>query len=415
MATIKDIAQEAGVSPATVSRVLNNDMSLSVSEDTRTRIFAVAEELGYKPARLKQLKRATKQAGKTVTLLLWCSIEEERDDPFYASIRRGIELRCEELGLELGQTLRGRTPAMIPRDSDGLIVVGAVDAEGLDRFHADKSTIILVDHQQEQSGIYVDHMQGLADSLAGHQQGQQPNSLVGNLQGLTDRLVGQNDSLAGRQQGPTDSQVNHQQQGQPNSLVGHLQGQTVYDSVQLHFGQAVEQALGHLFGLGHRKIAFLGGERSYGEHKESEVNEQRKEHFERVMREYGLFRPELVRTNGWSSSDGYRMMTDLLSGPIRPTACFAASDPLAIGALRALHEHGIAVPEQMSIVGFDDIEMAAYVQPPLTTVRAYPEQMGKAAVQLLAERFEGREAPSHSIIGTQLVVRSSTAAAPEKE
>ncbi|MFP4978633.1 LacI family DNA-binding transcriptional regulator [Paenibacillus sp. CN-4] len=431
MATIKDIAQEAGVSPATVSRVLNNDLSLSVSEDTRTRIFAVAEELGYKPARLKQLKRATKQAGKTVTLLLWCSIEEERDDPFYASIRRGIELRCEELGLELGQTLRGRTPAMIPRDSDGLIVVGAVDAEGLDRFHADKSTIILVDHQQEQSGINVDHKQGLTDSLAGHQQGQQPNSLVGNLQGLTDRLVGQTNSLVGRQQGltdtlvgQTDSHVGHQQgltdshvkhqQGLTNSLVGHLQGQTVYDSVQLHFGQAVEQALGHLFGLGHREIAFLGGERSYGEHKENDVNEQRKEHFERVMREYGLFRPELVRTNGWSSSDGYRMMTDLLSGPIRPTACFAASDPLAIGALRALHEHGIAVPEQMSIVGFDDIEMAAYVQPPLTTVRAYPEQMGKAAVQLLAERFEGREAPSHSIIGTQLVVRNSTAAAPEK-
>lgn len=372
MATIKDIAQEAGVSPATVSRVLNNDLSLSVSEDTRTRIFAVAEGLGYKPARLKQLKRATKQAGKTVTLLLWCSIEEERDDPFYASIRRGIELRCEELGLELGQTLRGRTPAMVPRDSDGLIVVGAVDAEGLDRFHADKSTIILVDHQQGQT-----------------------TSLAGDQQGLTD-------SLADRQQGQTDS------------LVGRQQGQTVYDSVQLHFGQAVEQALGHLFGLGHREIAFLGGERSYGEHKENDVNEQRKEHFERIMREYGLFRPELVRTNGWSSSDGYRMMTDLLSGPIRPTACFAASDPLAIGALRALHEHGIAVPEQMSIVGFDDIEMAAYVQPPLTTVRAYPEQMGKAAVQLLAERFEGREAPSHSIIGTQLVVRSSTAAAPEK-
>lgn len=383
MATIKDIAQEAGVSPATVSRVLNNDLSLSVSEDTRTRIFAVAEDLGYKPARLKQLKRATKQAGKTVTLLLWCSIEEERDDPFYASIRRGIELRCEELGLELGQTLRGRTPAMIPRDSDGLIVVGAVDAEGLDRFHADKSTIILVDHQQ-----------GQTSSLAGHQQGQ-TNSLVGHQEGQTANLV-------------------DHQQGLAANFAGHQQGQTVYDSVQLHFGQAVEQALGHLFGLGHREIAFLGGERSYGEHKESDVNEQRKEHFERIMREHGLFRPELVRTNGWSSSDGYRMMTDLLSGPIRPTACFAASDPLAIGALRALHEHGIAVPEQMSIVGFDDIEMAAYVQPPLTTVRAYPEQMGKAAVQLLAERFEGREAPSHSIIGTQLVVRSSTAAAPEK-
>lgn len=73
MATIKDIAREAGVSAATVSRVLNNDQSLSVSEDTRTRIFAVAEQLDYKPSRLKQLKRDTELSGKTVSLLLWCS------------------------------------------------------------------------------------------------------------------------------------------------------------------------------------------------------------------------------------------------------------------------------------------------------------------------------------------------------
>ncbi|KWX86215.1 hypothetical protein AMQ83_20235 [Paenibacillus riograndensis] len=71
------------------------------------------------------------------------------------------------------------------------------------------------------------------------------------------------------------------------------------------------------------------------------------------------------------------------------------------------------MPEEMAIVGFDDIEMAAYVQPPLTTVRAYPEQMGKAAVQLLVERFEGREAPSHTITGTKLIVRESCGGTPD--
>ncbi|MEJ9165294.1 substrate-binding domain-containing protein, partial [Paenibacillus graminis] len=86
--------------------------------------------------------------------------------------------------------------------------------------------------------------------------------------------------------------------------------------------------------------------------------------------------------------------------------------PLAVGALRALHDQGVRVPEEMAIVGFDDIEMAAYVQPPLTTVRAYPEQMGKAAVQLLVERFEGREAPSHTITGTKLIVRESSGGTP---
>lgn len=102
------------------------------------------------------------------------------------------------------------------------------------------------------------------------------------------------------------------------------------------------------------------------------------------------------------------MMNELLTQQERPTACFAASDPLAIGALRALHGHGVKVPEDMAVVGFDDIEMAAFVQPPLTTVRAYPEQMGKAAVQLLSERFEGREPPAYSVIGTKLVIRESS-------
>lgn len=323
MATIKDIAREAGVSAATVSRVLNNDLSLSVSEDTRTRIFAVAGQLGYKPARLKQLKRDTELGGKTISLLLWCTPEEERDDPYYGSIRRGVELRCEELGIRLGQTLRGRSFLPLLRPDDGLIVVGGFDIQELERLHLDPGTVVLVDQ-------YVERLE--------------------------------------------------------------------YDSVRMHFRQAVDQALGHLLALGHRDIAFIGGGRE---------GEPRAHHFERILLEQGCYDAGLIRTGGWSSADGYRMMDELLAGPKRPTACFAASDPLAVGALRALHDHGIRVPEEMAIIGFDDIEMAAYVQPPLTTVRAYPEQMGKAAVQLLAERFEGREAPSHTIIGTKLIVRDT--------
>ena len=329
MATIKDIAREAGVSAATVSRVLNNDLSLAVSEDTRSRVFAVAKQLGYKPARLKQLKRETELGGKTISLLLWCSAEEERDDPYYGSIRRGVELRCEELGIMLGQTLRGRTSLPPLRTGDGLIVVGGFDPKELERLHPDRSTIVLVDQYLERPD---------------------------------------------------------------------------YDSVRTHFRQAVDQALGHLLALGHRDIAFIGG---------GGDGERRAHHFERIMLEQGSYDAGLIRTGGWSSADGYRMMDELLAGPKRPTACFAASDPLAVGALRALHDHGVQVPGEMAIIGFDDIEMAAYVQPPLTTVRAYPEQMGKAAVQLLSERFEGREAPSHTIIGTKLIVRESCGGTPE--
>ncbi|MGG1652020.1 substrate-binding domain-containing protein [Paenibacillus sp. NRS-1783] len=324
MATIKDIAHEAGVSAATVSRVLNNDQSLAVSPDTRNRIFSIAKQLGYKPSRLRQLKQNKERAGKTVSLLLWCSIEEERDDPYYASIRRGIELRCEELGLTLGQTLRGCTSISILQKTDGLIVVGGVDPEEVIKLHSDKNSIVLVDQYHEQ---------------------------------------------------------------------------LEYDSVRLHFRQAVDQALGHLIELGHQHIGFIGGKSD---------GERRAHYFERFMREQGLYNPQFVRVGAWSTADGYLMMNNLLTEQERPTACFIASDPLAIGALRALHGHGIRVPEDMAVVGFDDIEMAAFVQPPLTTVRAYPEEMGKAAVQLLSERFEGREPPAHSVIGTKLVIRESS-------
>ncbi|MFK4435395.1 substrate-binding domain-containing protein [Paenibacillus sp. RC21] len=324
MATIKDIAHEAGVSAATVSRVLNNDQSLAVSPDTRNRIFSIAKQLGYKPSRLRQLKQNTERAGKTVSLLLWCSIEEERDDPYYTSIRRGIELRCEELGLTLGQTLRGRSSISTLQKTDGLIVVGGVDPEEVIKLHPDKNSIVLVDQYHEQ---------------------------------------------------------------------------LEYDSVRLHFRQAVDQALGHLIELGHQQIGFIGGKSD---------GERRAHYFERFMREQGLYNPQFVRVGAWSTADGYLMMNNLLTEQERPTACFVASDPLAIGALRALHGHGIRVPEDMAVVGFDDIEMAAFVQPPLTTVRVYPEEMGKAAVQLLSERFEGREPPSHSVIGTRLVIRESS-------
>lgn len=329
MATIKDIAREAGVSAATVSRVLNNDLSLAVSEDTRSRVFAVAGQLGYKPSRIRQMKRETELGSKAISLLLWCTPEEERDDPYYGSIRRGVEMRCEELGIVLGQTLRGRSPIPPLRADDGLIVVGGFDPREFERLHADRSTIVLVDQYQERPE---------------------------------------------------------------------------YDSVRTYFRQAVDQVLGHLLALGHRDIAFIGGG---GE------GERRAHHFTRIMQEQGCYDASLIRTGEWSSADGYRMMDELLSGGKRPTACFAASDPLAVGALRALHDHGVQVPAEMAIVGFDDIDMAAYVQPPLSTVRAYPEQMGKAAVQLLAERFEGREAPSHTIIGTKLIIRETCGGTPE--
>ncbi|GAB2699215.1 LacI family DNA-binding transcriptional regulator [Paenibacillus thermoaerophilus] len=338
MATIKDIAQQAHVSAATVSRVLNNDASLSVSEETRERIFMIAEQLNYKPSRIKRLKNENRLSRKEIGLFLWATPEDEKHDPYFLSIRRGIEMRCEELGIAIGKVMRGNSqPDIQPMDHlDGLIVVGSVDEQDISKLFRNKNAVVLVNHTEDLKG---------------------------------------------------------------------------YDSVKLYFKQAVEDVMNHLFSLGHTEIGYIGGnEHIYKlgpDHKGQPVNDPRRVHFERIMKEKGWLKPEFVHTGEWTTNSGYEIMREMLKQPNRPTACFIASDPMAIGALRALHEQGVKVPEEMAIVGFDDIEVSAYVNPPLTTVKVYPEQLGKTAVQLLLERLEGREVPLHVTVATTLVVRDS--------
>lgn len=94
-----------------------------------------------------------------------------------------------------------------------------------------------------------------------------------------------------------------------------------------------------------------------------------------------------------------------------PTAFFVASDPMAIGAIRALLESNIGVPDEVAIVSVDDIEMAAFVSPPLTTVKMYSEQMGRVAVNLILERISGREIPLKVEVPTKLIIRDSCGSA----
>src|SRR5690606_38582350 len=122
------------------------------------------------------------------------------------------------------------------------------------------------------------------------------------------------------------------------------------------------------------------------------IADPRQVFLEKELRARGLYEESYVLRGDWSSNGGYELMNHLLEGESRPTACFIGSDPMAVGALHALHEHGVRVPEDMAIVGFDDIEISAFLNPPLTTVCAYTELMGRTAVQLLLERIEGREA-----------------------
>jgi len=192
-------------------------------------------------------------------------------------------------------------------------------------------------------------------------------------------------------------------------------------NIVLDHSLAVRQALEHLFALGHRRIAFMRGPRAIPD------SEYRWESIQRVARELGLkIDPALVvriDSAGWSMKTGYhpmapeigyKPMQTLLEKTRDLTAVFCFNDIAAIGAIRALKDAGLSVPQDVSVVGFDDILSAAYATPSLTTVRQPLFEMGQRGAQVLLQRIADREKefPSEIVMAPELVVRESTGPAP---
>jgi LacI family transcriptional regulator len=188
-------------------------------------------------------------------------------------------------------------------------------------------------------------------------------------------------------------------------------------NIVLDHHSAVEQALLHLHQLGHRRIAFMRGPHAIPD------SEYRWEGIQQVAREINLkIDPALViriDAAGWSMKDGYHPMAPeigfkpmqaLLQKTRDFTAIFCFNDIAAIGAIRALKDAGLSVPEDVSVVGFDDIQSAAYSTPSLTTVRQPLTEMGNRGAQVLLGRIADREKdyPSEIVMAPELVVREST-------
>jgi len=192
-------------------------------------------------------------------------------------------------------------------------------------------------------------------------------------------------------------------------------------NIVLDHHRAVEQALTHLYQLGHRRIAFIRGPKAIPD------AEFRWESIQQVAQEIGLrLDPSLVLridAGGWSMKTGqhpmtpeigYRPVQALLKKTRDFTAIFCFNDISAIGAIRALKDAGLSVPGDVSVVGFDDIQSAAFSTPSLTTVRQPLMEMGKRGAQILLERIADREKefPAEIIVAPELVVRESTGPAP---
>lgn len=330
--TLRAVAEHLGLTPGTVSAVLNNSpSSRSIPQETKARIHAAAKELNYKPnffARTLRNKR-------TYTIGV---IAEEIGDSYGSVVISGIEQYLRRRGYFFLTVAHRHDAELLCRYSQMLSERGV---EG----------IITVDTTVQDEPLLP------TVAVAGHRK----------VKGVT------------------------------NIVLDHQ--------------RAAVLALNHLKDLSHKRIAFMKGNPLSSDSKD------RWDAIGRVAAQIAMcVDPELtvqIDADDPTPRLGYPFAKQLLERHKPFTALFAYNDISAIGAIRALQEHGLRVPQDVSVIGFDDIPAAAFHTPSLTTVRQPLTRMGEVAAQSLLERIEGKkEYPSEIAIEPELVVRESTAKAP---
>ena len=175
-------------------------------------------------------------------------------------------------------------------------------------------------------------------------------------------------------------------------------------SVDVDDRKGAEMAVAHLADLGHRRIAYIHGN-------ENQVSTRnRLDGFHQAMASRGLATPDSrIQSAGYDGHGAEEAFAALMAVPDRPTALFAANDNIAIAALRAARSLGLRVPQDLSIIGYDDAPMAAVVTPALTTIRQPLAAMGAAATKTLARVIEGKETvEARQLLTPELIVREST-------
>lgn len=195
-----------------------------------------------------------------------------------------------------------------------------------------------------------------------------------------------------------------QAQGIPAVAIDRIPEPYTGPSVALDNARAGSLAAEHLLALGHTDFAHISGPQLV------RMSRDRLLGFRQVLEGHGLAALAVETGDGWDYPNGYAAMQRLLAAGQRFTALFAAGDVLAIGAMRALRETGLRIPEDVSVVGVDDIDGAGYQNPPLTTVRQSKAELARLGFQLLFDLIDGKQ-PSQTgiVMEPVLVVRESTA------
>ena len=189
----------------------------------------------------------------------------------------------------------------------------------------------------------------------------------------------------------------------PTVLLDREVSHSHCDLVETAHAQGAQMATEHLLQLGHRRIACIGGPADLSS------SSQRIQGWRNALEKANLS-ADLLWHSDFSSQGGFAAMQAVLQSPQPPSAVFICNDLMGIGALSAAHEAGVRVPQDLSLVGFDDIELARFTSPPLTTIVQPKQQIGMLAVDMLLERIQGgRTDTKQVLLQPALTVRASTA------
>ncbi len=338
MASITDVAKLAGVSAATVSRVVSA-APYAVSPATRARVLDAARELDYVPNALARglLKSTIPVVGVIV---------HDITDPYFSEVVRGVEDAAAPAGF--------------------LVITCSSDRDA----ERENSYVRLLRSMRAATIVFAGS--GLDDPARNEE--------------MAKHLA------AMREYGAAVVHLSPHAFGEPEVSVDNAGG--------------IASMVAALVALGHRHIAFLAGPRS------AYVARQRLEGYRRGLSQAGIpFDEHLVVRTSFDREGGALGIDTLLAGSAPFTAVCAASDLLALGALQRLAELGLAVPDDVSVAGFDDIQLAAMIAPSLSTVRLPLQEIGRRGFEY-AEQWLAGGRPEPQVLPTEVILRASTATPP---
>ncbi len=331
--TIKDIAEMAGVSPGTVSKIINNYSG--ISESTRKKVMDIINETGYQPTFFAKAL-ATKKSN-LIGLIHAGKVNVDFTHPFFNEVVTSFK---KAIGL-LGYDIIMFSNEQFSKDHGSYLA-------RCRHFHVDGCVII--SGEDIEDDIYELVKEGVP------------------CLGIDLEL-----------QGPKASYV-------------------MSDNVNL-----AKKVVQHFYAQGIRDLGFIGGREHYL------ITELREQGYKEAMNQLGInINPSWFHYGDFKEDSGYHAMNKILENHTFPKAVFVASDLMAFGAIDAIRDKGLRVPEDISVIGCDDIDACRYSSPKLSTVKQNKDQLGKLAANMLNDLIHGKADLKPVLIDTELIIRESS-------